>query len=85
MKRRTCSYCKACLMNYDSPTNSFNGKYQIGCKLGYKLEEGPCYIHNGSGRDSFINNLYPVENCSKPKTIKQFINQLNKQNENNKN
>lgn len=68
-KRKTCSYCKAVKMNYDTPSNTDNGIYQVGCYLDYKLEKGPEYIHRGSTRDSFINNLYPCEDCPKPTTI----------------
>lgn len=72
-KRRTCSYCKAIELNYEYASNRDNGNYQIGCNLGYKLEEGPHYVHRGSTRDSFINNLYPAENCPKPRTLQEFV------------
>lgn len=71
-RRKTCSYCKAVKMNYDIPNNTDNGIYQVGCHLGYKLEKGPEYIHRGSTRDSFVNNLYPCEKCPKPTTLMEF-------------
>ena len=71
-RRKTCSYCKAVMMNYDQHPNNDNGNYQIGCHLGYKVEKGPEYIHRGSTRDSFVNNLYPCENCPKPLTLIEF-------------
>lgn len=71
-RRRTCAYCKAVKMNYDTASNKDNGTYQVGCQLGYKLQTGPEYIHRGSTRDSFVNNLYPCENCPKPTTLIQY-------------
>lgn len=73
-KRRTCSYCKAVKMDYCISID--DGGYdwiQVGCELGCKLEEGPDYIHRGSSKDFFVNNLYPTENCPKPKTLKEFV------------
>ena len=79
-RRRTCSYCKAVRMNYENGTNKDNGNYQVGCNLGYKLEMGPEYVHQGSTRDSFINNLYPCENCPKPTTWQNYLTLYDKSN-----
>lgn len=72
-KRRTCAYCKAVKMDYHILVNQGYDWVQVGCELGCKLEKGPDYIHRGSSKDFFVNNLYPAENCPKPKTLKEFV------------